>query len=427
MYRHLPFFLLLIVSCFQSNAQHLEFVTAIRNRALPIDSVLSFHSTFNGAKGKQILKKLNSYEALGLGEASHGTHEYFVAKANLIKLLLSAGHYDRISLEAPYAEVEILNNFLLNEEEDDHKDGIAVLPGILKSFRQYTYETREFDDLIRSLKAYNKRIKKKILFYGADFQSPYQVLINLKAAVKDNMMATRAMDSLQHKFDQLSNALYAHQIDEETYQQLLHDSDILLRGLNNNSDPDILQNVKSYRQFLLLNAPAVTKEGLEKASALRDSLMASNVAEEIKKGHKFIIWAHNGHVQKTPNTFSKTMGQHLWQNLGQGYAALGFSTYEGYFTAYNPQQQGVVDTNPLHLPEAHQIESLLKQVNQPNYFFESKGLTLPAAVTEYRLQVYGLTENQFQLSNMINDFDYIIFLTKTTGSSNYYLKNPANK
>jgi erythromycin esterase len=422
MYKPLPLLLLLILSFSRIMAQETEFVRAVRSRALPIDSTLSFYSTFSSTKGRQLLQKINSYSALGLGEASHGTHEYFIAKASLIRLLLNSGHYDRISLEAPYAEVEILNEFLLKGDSAKLK-GDDDLPRILRSFRQYTYETREFEELIRSLLAYNKTASKKLLFYGADFQSPYQVLINLKPALKNDSRAMQAMDSLQHTFGQLSNALYSHQIDAETYQQILNDSDTIFEILASNQDPQVLRNVKNYRQFLLLNTPAVNKEGLEKASALRDSLMAENVYEEINKGHKFIVWAHNGHVQKTSNVFSKTMGEHLKQQLGQGYAAIGFTTYEGYFTAYNPEQQGVVKTNPLRLPGLNQIEYYLNQVNLPNYLFESNGLKLPPSVKEYRMQVYGLTGNQFQVSNMIKDFDYIIFLTKTSGSLNYYLKD----
>jgi erythromycin esterase len=422
MYKPLPLLLLLILSFSRIMAQETEFVRAVRSRSLKIDSSLSFYSTFNSTKGRQLLKKINSYSAMGLGEASHGTHEYFIAKANLIRLLLNSAHYDRISLEAPYAEVEKLNEFLLKGESALLK-GDDDLPRILRSFRQYTYETREFEELIRSLQAYNKMASKKLLFYGADFQSPYQVLINLKPALKNDSRAMQAMDSLQHTFGQLSNALYSHQIDAETYQQILNDSDTIFEILASNQDPQVLRNVKNYRQFLHLNTPAVNKEGLERASALRDSLMAENVYEEINKGHKFIVWAHNGHVQKTSNVFSKTMGEHLKQKLGQGYAAIGFTTYEGYFTAYNPEQQGVVKTNPLRIPGLNQIEYYLNQVNLPNYLFESNELKLPPSVKEYRMQVYGLTENQFQISNMIKDFDYIIFLTKTSGSLNYYLKD----
>lgn len=51
------------------------------------------------------------------------------------------------------------------------------------------------------------------------------------------------------------------------------------------------------------------------------------------------------------------------------------------------------------------------------------GLIVPSNITEHRFLGYGVTKEQFHSGKMISAFDYIIFISTTTGSLNYYIKN----
>lgn len=407
-------FVLLSFCVYKSFAQPPDFITALNKRAIPLDSNLSLRHSDASLKISGLLKKLISYKALGLGEATHGTHDFFVAKGNLIKQLLTTSHFDRIGLEAPYAEVEDLNQYVLLGNGD--------LNGILKSFRQYTYETSEFRDIVDYIKNFNKTAKVKVLFYGYDFQSPYKVLNNLRAEIKDPQ-ALLATDSLIAAFSKLSDALYSHDINTETYQEILKRSKQMYRGLTGTKNLLMEKNLKNYQQFLILNNPETSNRDLKKASAIRDSLMAANVFNEITDGHFMIVWAHNGHVQKSANMFSKTMGQHLFEKLNRGYAAIGLTTYQGFYTGYNNMEQAVVKTNPLVVPTSSQVEYFLNQLKYKNYIVSTTGLIVPSSITEHRFLGYGVTKEQFHLGNMLSDFDYIFFISTTTGSLNYYIKN----
>ena len=351
---------------------------------------------------------------MGLGEATHGTHEFFVAKGSIIKQLLSSDHYNRIGLEAPYAEVEDLNQYVLFGNGDPN--------GILKTFRQYTYETSEFRDIVDYIKNFNKTAKVKVLFYGYDFQSPYKVLKNLRAEIK-NPQALIAADSLITVFSRLSDALYGHGIEAETYQEILNRSKQMYQGLKVTKNSTVEKNLKNYQQFLVLNNPEISNIDLKKASSIRDSLMAGNVINELNDGHFMLIWAHNGHVQKSTNVFSKTMGQHLFEKLNVGYAAIGLTTYQGFYTGYNNQEQAVVNTNPLVVPANSQIEHFLNQLKYKNYIVSTADLIVPSGINEHRFLGYGVTDEQFHPGNLVSDVDYIIFISNTTGSLNYYLKN----
>lgn len=320
--------------------------------------------------------------------------------------------FDRIGLEAPYAEVEVLNTYLVKGEGD--------LNDILKSFRQYTYETREFVDLINYIKVYNVTAKKKVLFYGYDFQSPYRALKNIRLTLRQPV-AISAANSLITTFSLLTNELYSHQISVDRYKTILNDSEQVFKELNDVVNPQLLRNLNSYRQFLLMNDPEVSRD-MGKISEVRDSLMAGNLLNELDQGHRVIVWAHNGHVQKVTNKFSQSMGTHLARSLGRNYGAIRLATYEGFYTAYNNSEQGVVSTNRLVVPKASQIEFHLNQVKYKNFILRTDGLLVPSTINEHRLLGYGVTEDQFQSGSMIDAFDYILFISRTTGSRNYYLK-----
>lgn len=401
--------LLLPFIIFKSYAQTKDLVNELNLRAIPIDSSVSFTQA-QSSELPNLFKKLSEYKALGIGEATHGTHEFFVTKADFIKGLLTFNQYDRIGLEAPYAEVEDLNQYIVKGEGN--------LNEILKSFRQYTYETREFADFINYIKAYNTTARVKVLFYGYDFQSPYKVLRNIRLILKDPL-AISAADSLLSTFHSLSNALYSHQVNIDTYRKILDDSEKMYKELNKVSEPTF-KNLNNYRQFLLMNDPRFSDD-MGKASEIRDSLMAINIINEVSDGHRILVWAHNGHVQKTANKFSKSLGQRLAHSLKTAYAAIGLATYEGFYTGYN-NKQGVVNTNPLVIPKVSQIEFYLNQVKHKNFIVRTDGLRVPSIITQHRLLGYGVTEDQFQQGNMIDAFDYIVFINHTTGSWNHYLK-----
>lgn len=405
---------LLFLSLGKTFGQGHDFINQINRRAIPLEIIFSEDRRNNAGLAKDLFNTLNSFSALGLGEASHGTHEFFVAKAALIKQLISVRHYDRIGLEAPYAEVEDLNQYILYQKGD--------LPQILKNLRQYTYETKEFADLIRILLVFNKDAKVKVLFYGYDFQSPFKALKNLRLAIQDKQQAVSIVDSLISIFNLSNDAIYSHQFDQGDYNDIVNKSKRLYPYFDKHTDLGIHKTINSYKQFLLLNDPGIWDDSNNKISVLRDSIMAQNVLAQIEAGHAMIVWAHNGHIQKSSNKFSKSMGQYLYEKMNSKYCSIGLSTYQGFYTAYSNSEKGVVSTNPLKIPAPNQVEYSLNQVKYKNYMFRTDHLNAPENIDAHRFLVYGATEDQFQTGNMIDNFNYILFIAKTTGSLNYYVK-----
>lgn len=364
------------------------------------------------------------YKVLAIGEQSHGTSEFFKTRTSLIKLLVARKQLTKIGLEAPMPEVYLLNKFVAGEGGN--------LKDILKSFRLYSYECSEFMDLVEAVKTINMNRRDKIIFFGFDAQSPFQSLQNmLDYSAKNNPATVDSLQKLINNYKLLNNEVYAHAFSEEDFDELKTLSEQIMTTYAPQSasleKSDLLKkSINNYRQFLLLNNPYVTKNDMLIQSVIRDSLMAVNVLSEITDGDKIIILAHNAHIQKTVNVYSKSMGYYLSNTLGKHYKCLGSTTSTGFYTAYNSTAGKITDMNKIQTGDQDTFEFFFSRTEKPIFFLNTsqvarqlKNVTTP---TKYRLLVYGYTEQQFVPGNILADYDFVLHIDHTTGNKSFYLK-----
>lgn len=364
------------------------------------------------------------FKVLAIGEQSHGTSEFFTTRTNLIKLLASRHQLTKIGLEAPMPEVILLNQYA-NGKGGDLKD-------ILKSFRLYSYECSEFITLVEAVKTLNISQRDKIIFFGFDLQSPFQSLQNmLDYSIKNSSNTIDSLKKLINNYKLLDNQMYAHAFSDEDFDEVNTLSEHIISQYDTLSEPfkksDLLKkSISNYRQFLLLNNPRVTRQDMLVQSVIRDSLMAVNLLSEIKEGDKTVILAHNAHVQKTVNVYSKSMGYFLYNRLGKDYKCLGSTTSTGFYTAFNPGVGKIIDMNKIQAGDQNTFEFFASKTEKPVFFLNTsrvarhlKNMTMP---TKYRLLTYGYMEQQFSPGNIFADFDFVLHINHTTGNKSFYLK-----
>ena len=102
---------------------------------------------------------------IGMGEATHGTREFFNMKAKMFKFLATHCGFLVFAIEAPYAGTMKVNDYVLYGRGD-------VLSA-MKSMEFWTWDTEEVKDLIEWIRSYNigKGEKEKLKFFGFDCQS----------------------------------------------------------------------------------------------------------------------------------------------------------------------------------------------------------------------------------------------------------------
>ncbi|MBS6006169.1 MAG: erythromycin esterase family protein [Clostridium baratii] len=106
---------------------------------------------------------LKDKEIIGVGEATHGTKEFFEMKHRLFKFLVEEMDFKVFAMEESMSNMELINEYILGKDYKLDK---------LMSNLLAPWQTKEMMDLINWAKEYNNKVSKenKIRFYGFDSQ-----------------------------------------------------------------------------------------------------------------------------------------------------------------------------------------------------------------------------------------------------------------
>jgi erythromycin esterase len=283
----------------------------------------------------------SSKSMVGMGEATHGTREFFEIKAGVFQWLVSTCNYRVFGIEATYGGCCYINDFV--------QSGKGNIDSVMVYLDFWTWQTEEVRDLILWIKDYNLQAKApdKVSFYGFDMQNFYAPVQYLNDFTKQHCPAQ--YDSLQAiSFPVLGKTeLQIYRLlrkKEFKFEDTLLQTHRLLTDwlLRNKKEIETTHSGHQFQalQFCLDNfGQAIKSLSVENQSKFRDSCMAYNALQIQKyENKKMFIWAHNGHINLAyPDDRSRLMGLlmggHLKKNLGDAYYAIGFVFNQGSFQA----------------------------------------------------------------------------------------------
>ena len=126
---------------------------------------LTPNATNNFAELIPIEPFLKNKKIVGMGEATHGTKEFFNMKAKMFKFLVTNCGYKIFSIEATYGGTLKVNDYVLYGKGD--------ILSAMSGMEFWTWDTKEVEDLIEWMRKYNesKPDIEKLKFYGFDCQS----------------------------------------------------------------------------------------------------------------------------------------------------------------------------------------------------------------------------------------------------------------
>ena len=329
----------------------------IKSNAIPLRTVL----VGNGFKDLQPLKKLiGSAHLVALGEATHGTREFFQLKHRMLEFLVNEMGFTVFGIEATMPEAFDINEYVLTGKGDPAK--------ALASLYMWVWNAEEVLDMIKWMRNYNADPlhTKKVKFYGFDMQSSVR-------AAKVTLQNLRKLDPAQAEASEkvlalLSNPFtapdFVHLPKEKKDEAAAVVSNIVrlfdenkLEYINRGSESEwsiMRQQALILAQYI--ESQMIKTEYINIDSSVRDRSMAENIRwifDHEGSGTKMVIWAHNGHV--ATNT---TMGKNLRKMFGSDMFVFGFAFNQGSFQAteaplsYNqfflfPSEKGV---HPFTIP-----------------------------------------------------------------------------
>ncbi len=294
-----------------------------------------------------------------LGEASHGTHEFYRERARITRRLIEELGFAAVAIEGDWPDADRVSRYIQGAGED--ADAEEALRGF-RRFPTWMWRNAEVLDFVGWLRAHNERLapaRRRVSFYGLDLYSlgasMEAVVAYLQEVDPPAAMRARRRYECLHPFSG-DSAGYGQAVllgaSEPCRRGVLEQLVELRRHAGDYLRGDGL--VAEDRYFLAeQNATVVANAeeyyrtmfgGPAPSWNLRDRHMADTLDQLqihlARHGHagKVVVWEHNSHVGDARST---EMAQRGELNLGQlmrerhahDVVLVGFSTYSGTVTA----------------------------------------------------------------------------------------------
>jgi erythromycin esterase len=367
---------------------------------------------------------------IGLGEATHGTHEFFLMKHRLLEYLVKRLNFTIFAVEANMAEAKLLNDYIINGKGNKKE--------LLNGLHFWTINTHEFLDLITWLHDYNKNAKVKVQFVGFDMQ-----YINISADIiksylkysgdSEEVVEVETIANKINSLDALKNK------DLKAFANLVQQSPdnylMLFEGIKNiqrhiSSNP---KNINSEEFNWVFQNSKILEQKTQSLidTTARDKVMAENIKWILDNNPnaKIVVWSHNDHIKKYDSQYIP-MGKHLSNMVGDDYKSIALSTSKGTYTAISRNK--INETILRHdliippMPKEKFVE-YLDTFNEPILLVNVK------EANQYKTQAFsikpilfldiGASEliNPFVSQNVFKAFDGIIYISSTTASNAFAL------
>ena len=327
-----------------------------------------------------------------LGEASHGTHEFYKARAEITKRLVREKGFSIIAWEADWPDALRVNRYVRGSGKDE--DAAEALADFQR-FPVWMWRNVDVADFVGWLRSHNdglRRNQRRVGVYGLDLYSLHRSMQSvIEFLDKTHPEAAAAARRRYGCFDDfgddpqtygmLASGDAAASCEKEVVEQLLelqrHAADFL--GRNGRAAADemffaeqnarVARDAEQYYRAMYRGRPNTWN--------LRDRHMAATLDELVahfrKQGEqpKAIVWAHNSHLGDARATDMTqrgelNVGQLMRERHGQEVVSVGFTTYSGTVTAASDWGEPA-ERKHVRPGMADSYEALFHDVGVPNF------------------------------------------------------------
>lgn len=396
---------------------------------------------------------LDGVRVVGLGEATHGTREFFLLKHRLLRFLVEELGYTVLAMEASVAAAEAVNDYVLHGTGD----AAEALGGMVF----WTWHTREMLAVVEWMREHNRAAppERRVRFAGIDPQYPAASIewlarhlgevapafLEPLAALGQTRLGVDgpldpAVETAARRLEDYLNARC-----EETDAGGGPPPETGAgagspRGADagHGSPCEAAGHARTLRQSAVLaSRPMRHADPQQTVSAVRDLFLADNVDRLLRDPEvKVAVWAHNGHVMTGHHGGGPVpaMGRHLRQRHGDAYYALGLLMGEGEFRARrsrfgrpDPRKPPVRNRVP-RADDATMVEARLAAACPYDHLLDLRAGERPDGVARWlgaRLYVrnFGAVVNRFTYkltfapTVLADDFDGLAFIRSGTCST----------
>ena len=363
-----------------TNLSHAQQTTAIADYFAPKAITLNTPVDLN-----PLIKEAGKRKLVMLGEASHGTLEYYEWRAEISKRLILEHGFSFIAVEGDWASIYRLNKYV-----KDLPGAPASAVEAMKNFSrwpEWMWANTSVASLIEWMREYNRKLPadKKAGFYGMDVYGQWEAMDDLLAyaefyfpeyfeAIAEKLACFERFDRDEWAYARATASGIASCEDE--LNQLV----ALIAELGRKVGVDkknehfrarqnalVIKNAEDFFRLAIHEGPSSWNSRAEHMW-----LSVKHLFDLYGQNSKGIVWAHNTHVGDARAT---TMASHGMVNIGSlsrqelggdNVFITGFGTYRGRVNA------GSTWGSPMQImnvPTAQNgsIEYALNQVNKPAF------------------------------------------------------------
>ncbi|OSC24431.1 hypothetical protein B8W69_21475 [Mycobacterium vulneris] len=331
-----------------------------------------------------------------IGESSHGTQEFYEARAAITKWLIDDKGFCAVAAEADWPDAYRVNRYVHGRGEDDSAD--AALSGF-ERFPAWMWRNTVVRDFVDWLRLRNQRQgangHRQAGFYGLDLYSLHRSLqevisyldkVDPKAAARARERYAcfdhaSADDGQAYGFSAAFGA--GPSCETQAVEQLveIHRNALTYARMDGLLAEDELfyaeQNAQTVRNAEMYYRAMFS--GRVNSWNLRDRHMAQTLQALVRHldrhsdvpSARIVVWAHNSHVGDARATEvwadgQLTLGQLVRQQFGEESRLIGFSTYCGTVTAAS-EWGGLAERKAIRPALNGSIEELLHDTGKTSF------------------------------------------------------------
>lgn len=364
---------------------HKKLITTLNNAIEPIENGLNKYSS--------LLDKIGNSRFVLIGEATHGTHEFYQTRIEITQELIRKKGFMAVAIEGDWPDAYSVHRYLQGDTSQ-----LRNALDVFQRFPTWMWRNKTMLPFLEWLRSFNDKLtlSKKIGFFGLDLYSlnaSAQAVINYLLKV-DPRAALRAkeryscfdhFDNDPQTYGYLTNLGIKKPCIKEVVDQLIelqHHAFTYVRK-------DGVASADEY--FITTQNARVVKdaehyyrsmfEGRVSSWNVRDIHMAetvNNIADHLEahfnKPAKLIIWAHNSHVGDARATELGEKGEiNIGQLIKEQHPAhtysIGFTTYTGTVTA-SSSWDGDIECKRINPGLVGSYEALFHELNAENFILD---------------------------------------------------------
>jgi erythromycin esterase-like protein len=313
-----------------------------------------------------LVEAARTAEVVLIGEASHGTHEFYRERADLTRRLIEEAGFDAVVVEADWPQAERVDRYVRGAGEDTTADGAL---GGFREFPIWMWRNEVVAEFVDWLRERNERSGQEphVGFHGMDLYSLRESADAVVAYLErvDPAAAERARDRYACFGAYEQPEAYgrdAARTDDEACaraaEEQLAELEQLAAGLPPTERREafsaarnaaVVRGAEAYYRTLFTGEESTwnlrDRHMFETLEALREQLTAEG------RSGRLVVWAHNTHVGDARATAMAEQGElSVGQLVRERYEGrtltIGFTTYSGTVTAARqwggePEQRNV--------------------------------------------------------------------------------------